>query len=241
MKRGKYLFKIIIIIILFILTELTKKDSLITISNDIDFVFKNDITSQEVIENLRKEYNNHDIVGTIEILNTDFKEVIVQGIDNDYYLRRSPSKLYDINGSIFLDYRTNINDKKIIIYGHNDAYLTMPFDILENYYDINYLNNHKYIKITSYDHIRTYKIFSIYIETKDFSYMDVDFNSKDYNEHLNYLKNKSMYEINTNINPNDNILVLQTCSTHKDYQKYSKKYLILVFKEIMWYSIISFS
>ena len=41
-----------------------------------------------------------------------------------------------------------------------------------------------------------------------------------------------MYNVDTNINDNDNILILQTCSTHKDYQKYSKKYLILAFKEV---------
>lgn len=234
MKRGKYLFKVFIIIVLFILTEVIKNDSFVTISNDIELAFKDDISSSEVIDNLRHEYNNNDIVGTIEILNTDFKEVVVQGNDNDYYLRRSPSKLYDINGSIFLDYRTDINGRKLIIYGHNDAYLKMPFDILENYYDVDYLNSHKYVRIVTYDEIRTYEIFSLYIETKDFSYMDTDFTLDGYGEHIDYLKSKSMYKINTSVSLDDNILVLQTCSTHKDYQKYSKKFLILVFKEIQF-------
>lgn len=232
MRKIKYIYASIILISLFILTEMTKNDELITITNNVELAYKNEQTPKEEIENLIKKYNNEDVVGQIEILNTSFKQPIVQGINNDYYLRRSPSKLYDINGSIFLDYRTNINGKKIIIYGHNDQYLTMPFDILENYYDIDYLNKHKKIKITTKEKIRTYEIFSIYIETKDFSYMDVDLDPNQYNDHLKYLKNKSMYEIDTQISNNDNILILQTCSTHKDYQKYSKKYLIIALKEI---------
>ena len=109
----------------------------------------------------------------------------------------------------------------------------MPFDILENYYNYDYMKNHKYVQIKTYDNkIRKYELFSIYIEPKDFSYMKVDLDPSSYNEHLKYLKNKSMYNVDTNINDNDNILILQTCSTHKDYQKYSKKYLILAFKEV---------
>lgn len=227
--KGKYLFGITVISILFVLMELTKYDEVIQITNDVELAYKEDIN---IVDSLKEKYNNNDVVGQIEILNTTFKEPILQSKDNNYYLRRSPYKKYDVNGSIFLDYRTNIENNKIIIYGHNDAYLNMPFDILENYYDIDYLNNHKYIVITTSKNVRKYEIFSIYIETKDFSYMDVDLDPIKYNEHLKYLKNKSMYNIDTNIENNDNILVLQTCSTHKDYQKYSKKYLIIALKEV---------
>ena len=234
MKKKKYLFGIIILGILFVLMEVTKYDDVIKITNDVEFAVKeNNITVFEEIENLRKKYNNNDIVGQIEILNTDFKEPLLQSKDNNYYLRRSPYKNYDVNGSIFLDYRTKVNDRKLIVYGHHDAYLDMPFDILENYYNYDYMKNHKYVQIKTYDNkIRKYELFSIYIEPKDFSYMKVDLDPSSYNEHLKYLKNKSMYNVDTNINDNDNILILQTCSTHKDYQKYSKKYLILAFKEV---------
>lgn len=234
MKKKKYLFGIIMLGILFVLMEVTKYDDVIKITNDVEFAVKeNNITVFEEIENLRKKYNNNDIVGQIEILNTDFKEPLLQSKDNNYYLRRSPYKNYDVNGSIFLDYRTKVNDQKLIVYGHNDAYLDMPFDILENYYNYDYLKNHKYVQIKTYDNkIRKYELFSIYIEPMDFSYMKVDLDPNEYNEHLKYLKNKSMYNVDTNINDNDNILILQTCSAHKDYQKYSKKFLILAFKEV---------
>ena len=236
MKKNKYLFGIILLGIIFVLCEITKYDEIIKIEND--YVFGNEIevieTYKEEIEKLRKENNNDDIVGTIEILNTNFKAPILQGRDNDYYLRRLPNKQYNINGSIFLDYRVNINtSKKLLIYGHNDANLKMPFEILEEYYDIEFLKNHKIIEIKTYENkIRKYELFSIFIEPSDFSYMQINYNDEEYLNHLINLKNKSMYKIESNIDKNTNILILQTCSTHKDYAKYNKKYLLLVFKEI---------
>lgn len=177
MKKNKYLFGIILLGIIFVLCEITKYDEIIKIEND--YVFGNEIevieTYKEEIEKLRKENNNDDIVGTIEILNTGFKAPILQGRDNDYYLRRLPNKQYNINGSIFLDYRVNINtSKKLLIYGHNDANLKMPFEILEEYYDIEFLKNHKIIEIKTYENkLRKYELFSIFIEPSDFSYMQI--------------------------------------------------------------------
>ena len=78
MKKKKYLFGIIILGILFVLMKVTKYDDVIKITNDVEFAVKeNNITVFEEIENLRKKYNNNDIVGQIEVLNTDFKEQVI--------------------------------------------------------------------------------------------------------------------------------------------------------------------
>ena len=137
-------------------------------------------------------------------------------------------------GSIFMDYRTNINtSKKILIYGHNDSYLKMPFDILEEYYDKDFFDNHRYLEIKSYENkLRRYEVFSVFVEYKDFSYMKVNYKDNEYIEHLNSLKNKSMHKTDVELSESDNILILQACSTHPDYAKYSKKYVLVVFKEI---------
>ena len=120
-----------------------------------------------------------------------------------------------------------------MIISDNDANLKMPFEILEEYYDIEFLKNHKIIEIKTYENkLRKYELFSIFIEPSDFSYMQINYNDEEYLNHLINLKNKSMYKIESNIDKNTNILILQTCSTHKDYAKYNKKYLLLVFKEI---------
>ncbi|MBQ8892249.1 MAG: class B sortase [Bacilli bacterium] len=190
-------------------------------------IYKEEITS------LQNEYNNQDVVGTIEIENTDYKVPIVQGNDNKFYLSHLPNKEYSIMGSIFLDYRVNINaSRKLLIYGHNSKIYDMPFKILENYYDIDYLNSHKYVDIKTKEKVKRYEIFSLYVATSDYKYMNVKFTDSEYQEHVKYLQDKSMYEINTNLDYNDDILILQTCSTHKDYLKYKKKYLVIAFHEV---------
>ena len=190
-------------------------------------IYKEEITS------LQEQYNNTDIVGTLEIDGTDYKVPVVQGTDNKFYLKHLPNKDYSIMGSIFLDYRVNINSsRKILIYGHNSAKIDMPFKILENYYDIDYIKNHPYVIIKTKEKIRKYEIFSLYVAVADYKYMNVLFTDNEYKEHVDYLKNKSMYNIETNMKNDDNILILQTCSTHKDYLKYKKKYLVIAFHEI---------
>lgn len=206
----------------FILTETIKEEK-----------FEEEIVYQEEITKLKEEYNNNDVVGTLEILNTNYKVPLVQTKDNSYYLKHLPNKEYSILGSIFVDYRVNIDtSKKILIYGHNYAKIEMPFDILENYYDINYLNNHKYIEIKTEKKVRKYEIFSVFVEPTDYFYMNINFSEGEYLKHLQKLQDKSFYEINTSLSEDDNILVLQTCSTHKDYLKYKKKYLIVALKEV---------
>ena len=131
-----------------------------------------------------------------------------------------------------MDYRIDLdNSKKILIYGHSSKYQDTAFNKLEKYYDKDYYENNKYIKITTPKEVRTYKIFSVYIETNDWTYMNLKFNNdKDWYNHLLKLKNKSLYNTETDITKDDEILILQTCSNKEEYQKYKKKYLLVIAK-----------
>ena len=109
----------------------------------------------------------------------------------------------------------------------------MPFKILEEFYDKDYYDNHKYVWITTSTMRKKYEIFSVYVETKDFSYMNVNFASdKDYLEHITKLKEKSMYDTGVEVSSEDEVLILQTCSTHKDYSNYQKKYLLIILRRV---------
>ena len=242
MKKYEYLLCGLSFIILLGIIELNKYEKLnvfnenFVLSNTIDTDKENIIEKEEYKEDitkLKEKYNNDDVVGTLEILNTEYKVPVVQTKDNSYYLKHLPNKEYSIMGSIFLDYRVNIDSsKKILIYGHNDAKLEMPFDILENYYDLEYLNKHKYIEIKTEKKVRKYEIFSVFVEPTDYFYMKVNFENDSYLEHLEKLKSKSFFDTNVELTNDTNILILQTCSTHKDYLKYKKKYLVIALKEI---------
>ena len=93
MKSIKDKRKIIIIIILILLSLLVigvyystnkksnKKDYLL-VNIDRNNNVNNPINYEEVINDIRSEYNNDDIVGILEIENTDYIVPILQGEDN---------------------------------------------------------------------------------------------------------------------------------------------------------------
>lgn len=188
----------------------------------------------EQITSLKEKYNNKDVVGTISIDNTDFNTVVMQGNDNSYYLNHLPDKTYNINGSIFLDYRVDIDESdKLLIFGHSSPSYFLPIMIIENYKDEDYYKEHKYIYLSSIKEVKKYEIFSVFVETLDWSYMNLNYASKDeYLNHLQNLKSKSFYDTGVEVNKDDKILIMQTCSNMKEYSKYSKKYMLVIAKEV---------
>lgn len=187
-----------------------------------------------VIDELRNKYNNDDVVGVLEVLSSNHKFPIMQTSDNDYYLEHTPDKEKNAMGSVFLDFRVNINNgKKLLIYGHSSNRTVYPFNFLQNYHDREYYDNHKYIEITTGSGIKKYEVFSVFVETEDFSYMETDFVSDDeYLSHIESLKKKSIYDDDVKLSSDDEILILQTCSTHRDYKNYENKYLLIVSRRV---------
>lgn len=61
---------------------------------------------------------NSDIVGWLYIPGTRIDYPLLQGTDNEYYLKHSPSGEYSVAGSVFFDKR-GTDAENIIIYGHN--------------------------------------------------------------------------------------------------------------------------
>lgn len=239
-KKKKIILLVICILIVLVVLSLylyklkSNKNYYLNVDIEPNNNVNNPINYEDVINNLRKEYNNEDIKGILEIDNTDYIVPVLQGSDNDYYLNHDAYGNRSGMGSIYLDYRVNIDtSKKLLIYGHNSSNIDMPFKILEEFYDKDYYDNHKYVLLTTSTTKKRYEIFSVYVETSDFSYMDVNFASdKDYLEHLTKLKEKSMYNTGVEVTSDDEILILQTCSTHKDYRNYQKKYLLIILRRV---------
>ena len=63
--------------------------------------------------------------------------------------------------------------------------------------------------------------------------MNINFIDKeDYHNHINILKNKSLYDTGIKLNEDDEVLILQTCSNYVDYKNYDKKYLLIISRRI---------
>lgn len=197
MKKVIFIFLLSIIISL-ILLELNQPKKII-IENKVE------------IKDTKK-YHNSDIIGNIKIKNTGINYELVQSQDNTFYLNHNSNKEEDKNGSIFLDYRNNLTDKKLLIYGHNSEYEWAPFKELENYLNQNYYEENKYIYLTLNNINYKYKIFSVIITSpNEYRHTKINFTEEEYIEHINWLKEQSIYNTNIDVNSKDKIIILQTC------------------------------
>ena len=186
---------------------------------------KNDTETVEV--NVSKRINfkelkeiNSDTVGWIEMKNNNVDYPFVQTNDNSYYLTHSFDKSYNGAGWIWLDYRNNLerDDDNLIIYGHarkdKSMFGTLKYSLKSDWYT----NEENHI-ITIYleNETRYYQIFSSYhVKTENY-YLTVNFNNReDFQNFLNTLKKRSVYDYGVDLNSDDKILTLSTCYNSSD-------------------------
>ena len=197
----------------------TTKNNVVNVSNQIDNKEQTKKVEKELtLNDYREKYNNKDIVGILSVKNTKINTLLLQAEDNDYYLRRLPNKKKHITGSVFIDYRTKLNeDKNVIIYGHNANNYDIPFRYLRYYLKEDFYKNNKYIDIKTDDGNSKYEIFSVYISNGDYKHLDIKFSSEEnFLNHLNYLKSKSIYGTSASLSASDSIITLQTCLLKND-------------------------
>lgn len=163
---------------------------------------------------------NKDTVGWLTVNNTKIDYPVVQGKDNDYYLKRDYYQSKNRHGWIFMDYRNNPDelDENTIIYGHNLANQTM-FGTLR--YALNsYWYNKSANQIITFNTPNAnmkFQIFSIYTIPTTNDYLDVTFPSVGaYQEYIDLVKGRSIYDFNVEVTPDDKLLTLSTCANGND-------------------------
>lgn len=243
MKIKKYsliILSVIFVIVPIIIYQFNDREVSPTnqwvVSNNALVINENsNLIEENKVYTLQSEYQNTDIKGIISIENEDdFVYPVAQTSDNEYYLTHTYDETYDSLGAIYADYRVNLDTSdKVLIYGHSSTKRDVHFNKLEKYYDEEYYQSHKYITLETETNTYQYEIFSVYVETFDFTYMNIMFDTKnDWYRHILGLQNKSIYNTNVKLSSDDDILILQTCSNNPKYQKYSKKYLLIVSRRV---------
>ena len=163
-------------------------------------------------ENLYDKYE--DYRGWIKIDNTNINYPIVQGKDNSFYLDKDINKNYLSSGSIFMNYLNHgFNDENTVLFGHHMRNKTM-FAQLKKYKEKEFFYGNNDIEIEIKDgKILKYKVFSAYVTDSKDNYIKTNFDDKDqYKEFLEDIKNKSQYKSDIDVNENDKIITLSTCS-----------------------------
>ena len=113
-----------------------------------------------------------------------------------------------------MDYRNNFEkDNSIIVYGHNMKNKTM-FAQLTKFKDKNFFNENNLIKVEYKNNTYIYEVFSVYTaDLNNEDYLKVDFKDEnDYKNYINYIIDKSLYKKDIELNSNDNLITLYTCS-----------------------------
>ncbi len=158
---------------------------------------------------------NEDTVGWLTVNNTAVNYPVVQTTNNDYYLKRDFYKTRTNNGWIFMDYRNNPAelDSNTIIYGHN-LNSGLMFGTLRNtiygaWYKIK--ENQVIVFDTPFASMK-WQIFSIYKTNYTTDYLVNNFRSEEnFNEFVNLITSRSVYNFKQKLNYEDKILTLSTC------------------------------
>ena len=222
------LVSLIIISIVYIAKELYWKKEAIeetkivdTIEVDESKVTKESTKKMIQVRTLKQE--NSDVVGLLEIENTNISYPVVQGDDNEYYMTHNYKKEKSKNGAIFLDkdYDWEIPSNNFLIYGHNLNNGTM-FQELLKYESEDYYNKHPEILFTTADDEATYDIISVF-KSKVYNNIDNVFkyyffinpkSEEDYNNYIKNIKEISLYNIEKTAEFGTQLITLSTCSYH---------------------------
>ncbi len=176
------------------------------------------------VEKLREE--NEDIVGWIEIENTNINYPVLQGENNEYYLTHNYKKEKSEKGSIFLsaDYEWGVSSNNFLIYGHNIMYGQMFQDLLK-YEREEFYRAHPIIRFTTEKEDIEYEIFSVFksrvfykSEENVFRYYGFINAEKEaeYKEFVEEAKEASLYDIDITAEYGEQLITLITCSYHTE-------------------------
>lgn len=157
---------------------------------------------------------NPDVIGWIRIPGTKVNYPLLQGEDNDYYLKHAWDHRNTSVGSIFLEHRNSadLTDYNTIVYGHNMNDGSM-FAGLRKFSAQGYWEKHPYVYILSDAGVYRYEIFASYKAPVDSVTYGLSFHQVETKAAflLHALENS---KIRTEIIPqeHDCILTLSTCS-----------------------------
>ena len=165
-------------------------------------------------ESLKRE--NQDCIGWIYFPDLKISYPIMQGEDNEEYLRHTFSGEYKTAGSIFADSANaaDFTDKNTLIYGHNMKNGTM-FGQLKNYEKEDFFRENPGFFIETLEGSSYYSIFSCSLAAVDGQEeaFQIYFSSKEeYGKFLESAKRNSLYDTGVVPDTEQNVVTLVTCN-----------------------------
>lgn len=186
-----------------------------------------------ITEDMKQAYSiNNNLVGWLTIPGTEVDTAILQGKDNDYYLKYDFYERYTTEttgtnyGNLYLDYRcSNTADvsKNMVIHGHTTGRASgipkQAFRSLYDYRDMQHFIENPIIKYQTLYGEHTYKICAVFLSTTQraddngymFNYIYPDMSDGNMVGYINQVKQRMLYETGVSLEPTDKVITLSTC------------------------------
>lgn len=175
---------------------------------------------------------NDDVVGWLQIPDTEIDNAVVQTTNNEFYLRKDELKQYSWTGCYWIDFECTVGPtaedlgRSTVIYGHNvnydDGKDKERFSQLFHFADEQWAKEHPYIYFSTSEEDMAWEVFAVAYTTDDFNYIQVLKDRKVSNEQIteaqminivNEARERSEYDYNdVEVNGDDKIITLSTCS-----------------------------
>lgn len=164
---------------------------------------------------------NQDVVAWLYSPDTVINYPVLQGPDNNQYLRTTLEGKRQTAGSIFIDYRNDkaFSDYNTIVYGHNMKNKSM-FGSLSSYEKQSYYEKHPVIYLATPE--TTYEI-ELVAGFKTTTESEIYTRPNDFEETKALYataKNKSSFRADSEMQEGDRLITLSTCSNGEDNNRY---------------------
>ena len=109
------------------------------------------------------------VLGNSIQIGNSFNSILMKDEDgSNLYIDHNSNGIYDGRGVPYIDFRTNFDTRKTIIYAHSMTNGNGPFQVLQNYhYNKGYYDNNRYITVNYGGNSYTYEIFSVYVSVAE--------------------------------------------------------------------------
>ena len=191
------------------------------------------IEKPELGEEIAKlKAKNDDVVGWLQIPDTEIDNAVVQTTNNEFYLRKDELKQYSWTGCYWIDFECTVGPtaedlgRSTVIYGHNvnydDGKDKERFSQLFHFADEQWAKEHPYIYFSTPEEDMAWEVFAVAYTTDDFNYIQVLKDRMVSSEQIteaqminivNEARERSEYDYNdVEVNGDDKIITLSTCS-----------------------------
>lgn len=200
-------------------------------------------TPKEILNDLAKKTvaaheKNRDTMGWLYVPGTSIDEAVVQGYDNDYYLRRDYLGRNAFDGCYFLDYRTRLGERaqlspNVVIYGHSmdDNPDGARFSQLKKLLDPEYAKQNPYIYYTTPDSDNMiWQVFAVFYTDISFQYHHPNMDNAEFLSVITEARQRSQLNFDLSVGVNDTVLTLSTCTYLFDPAKRSNYRFVVMAK-----------